>query len=428
MQAEEIVKKVKTQFVINERFFATILSNLGSVEDKTCKTMWTDGKSIGYNPQYITSLPEVKLLGLTLHELLHVTNRHHLRRNGRDSKEWNICCDYSINPVVLSLGYELPEGLLFDEAYIGKSPEEIFNIRRKKKQEKGDQKKQEKEEKGDQQEEGGDESNKEKSNQEDENSGDGDSEDSESIGGEGEGRKEEEAGLIGEVRDMKNEDGSLLSEADLTEAEVVTKIMIASAANISEKSAKGSSKALSKIIKDLKSAKQDWRAELMEYFQQYAKNDYTWSVPNRRYIHAGLYLPSIRNQEVGNVVLVLDSSGSTTHLNSVFLSEMRSLMETINMTVTVIICDDQVREVREDVSSDEIESVELKGFGSTDFRPPFKWLEEQGIDPNLLIYFTDLCCYSFPQEPEYPVIWASWGKDNAPFGRVIKIRDLPGRR
>jgi len=39
--------------------------------------------------------------------------------------------------------------------------------------------------------------------------------------------------------------------------------------------------------------------------------------------------------------------------------------------------------------------------------PPFKWVEENGIEPKCLVYLTDLCCNSFPQAPDYPVLWVT---------------------
>src|ERR1019366_680109 len=61
------------------------------------------------------------------------------------------------------------------------------------------------------------------------------------------------------------------------------------------------------------------------------------------------------------------------------------------------------------------------GGGGTDFGPCFDWLEEQGIRPQTLVFLTDLCG-TFPEtEPEYPVLWASTERRQAPFGSVIPM-------
>jgi predicted metal-dependent peptidase len=62
------------------------------------------------------------------------------------------------------------------------------------------------------------------------------------------------------------------------------------------------------------------------------------------------------------------------------------------------------------------------GGGGTDFGPCFDWLFEHGIQPQSLVFLTDLCG-TFPKtEPPYPVIWASTERRQAPFGSVIPMQ------
>jgi len=51
--------------------------------------------------------------------------------------------------------------------------------------------------------------------------------------------------------------------------------------------------------------------------------------------------------------------------------------------------------------------LEPKGGGGTDFRPAFEWVAENDFAPACLIHLTDLCCDSFPETPEYPVLWVT---------------------
>jgi predicted metal-dependent peptidase len=70
------------------------------------------------------------------------------------------------------------------------------------------------------------------------------------------------------------------------------------------------------------------------------------------------------------------------------------------------------------------ESMHLNpvGGGGTDFGPCFDWLEKRGIQPQTLVFLTDLCG-TFPSTvPSYPVIWASTERRNAPFGAVIPMQ------
>ena len=52
-----------------------------------------------------------------------------------------------------------------------------------------------------------------------------------------------------------------------------------------------------------------------------------------------------------------------------------------------------------------------------DFRPGFAWLEEQGKQPGVCLYLTDMECSSNPEtEPACPVAWINWG--NVPGERI----------
>ena len=68
-------------------------------------------------------------------------------------------------------------------------------------------------------------------------------------------------------------------------------------------------------------------------------------------------------------------------------------------------------------------AIEPKGFGGTDFRPVFKWVEEEGITPSCLVYLTDMAG-TFPTHgPDYPVLWGDTeGYAPPPFGEHVRIR------
>ena len=42
----------------------------------------------------------------------------------------------------------------------------------------------------------------------------------------------------------------------------------------------------------------DWRSLLRRYMTDAARRDYSWSVPNRRFIDSGLYLPSMHSVRI----------------------------------------------------------------------------------------------------------------------------------
>ena len=54
----------------------------------------------------------------------------------------------------------------------------------------------------------------------------------------------------------------------------------------------------------------DWRTLLRRYMTDASKSDYSWSLPNRRFIDSGLYLPSIRSEGIDTIAVIVDTSGS----------------------------------------------------------------------------------------------------------------------
>ena len=54
----------------------------------------------------------------------------------------------------------------------------------------------------------------------------------------------------------------------------------------------------------------DWRTLLRRFMTDAARRDYSCSVPNRRFIDSGLYLPSIRADGIDAIAVIVDMSGS----------------------------------------------------------------------------------------------------------------------
>ena len=67
-------------------------------------------------------------MGVIAHEVLHVVNRHHLRRGERDAELWNVAADLLINRLLEDDKYVLPPDGLFDRdrRYAGLPTETIY--------------------------------------------------------------------------------------------------------------------------------------------------------------------------------------------------------------------------------------------------------------------------------------------------------------
>ncbi len=373
MEAMQKMTKARAGLILDSPFFGSLALRLTLKQDDTCKTAWTDGITIGFNDTYINGLSLEESKGLLAHEVMHIACAHHCRRGQRDSERWNIATDYAINDILHNSGFKLPKGVLLG-IYKDLNAEKIYSQL----------------------------PNEPKENKK------GNSRDNE----------------FGEVRDLPGSSpGQPSTKAEKKQAEQNSKVAVNQAVR-QAKSAGGLSDGLDRFIKDVLTPLVDWKHILRTFIQVNAKNDYSWSPPNRRYVHQGLYLPSLRSEEIDNIVIAVDTSGSVNvDVLNQFSSEISSILEEYDTTITVIYCDTMVQGVdtfnRQDLP---LQMVPIGG-GGTNFKPPFEYVDENGLNPACFIYLTDLQCHRFPEVPNYPVLWAHYGnyKNDMPFGDMIKI-------
>lgn len=380
MSAMEKVRKARAGLILDHCFFGSLALRQELKQDDTCKTMYTDGKTIGFNSQFVESLTLGQLKGVLAHEVLHVGNLHHTRRNNRDFETWNDACDYAINDILLQSGFELPNGGLSGMG-TDKTAETIYNTLSKKKQ----------------------------SNQ---------SNSQGNKNGNGQGNK---SSNFGEIRDAKNKQGQKPTQAEIAEIESQARVNITQAMN--QAKARGKLPAgLDRYIKEILKPVLPWKEILNRFLQEKTKNDYTWIKPNRRYMSSGYYLPSLYSEELKEIAIAIDTSGSLNEKQlSEFINEIKDIVT--KTKVTIIYCDSKVQAVEVFEKAEQIKT-NPRGGGGTDFRPPFYEIENMQESPVCLIYFTDGYCDLFPEEPEYPVLWIVTENRyfTPPFGEVTLLQ------
>jgi predicted metal-dependent peptidase len=105
-----------------------------------------------------------------------------------------------------------------------------------------------------------------------------------------------------------------------------------------------------------------------------------------------------------------------------FEAEVRSILEGQRPQCVHVLYFDAIVHKVETFEVGQRVSLSPVGGGGTEFGPCFEWLEEHGVQPQALVFLTDLYG-SFPDfEPAYPVLWASTGARHAPFGQIIPMR------
>ena len=132
-------------------------------------------------------------------------------------------------------------------------------------------------------------------------------------------------------------------------------------------------------------------------------------------------------KRVREFVIAIDTSASCKGaIVQTFLKKTYSILKSrdnffTEVNIHIIQCDNQIRQDTKITNNDEFEefcrSFKLKGFGTTDFRPVFKYVDEliaKGEFENLkgLIYFTD-GYGDYPEKmPDYDVMFAFLAEDD----------------
>ena len=124
----------------------------------------------------------------------------------------------------------------------------------------------------------------------------------------------------------------------------------------------------------------DWRSLLRRYMTDAARRDYSWSVPNRRFIDSGLYLPSMHSEGIDAIAIIIDTSASLPcETLALFWAEVREIASELQPESIYVLQVDAVLQDASEYPAGELpDSITIKGRGGTDFRPGFIWLHEQG--------------------------------------------------
>lgn len=124
----DIMTKAKVSMIVDHPFYATLALSMEFIEDRNILTACTNGKWIKYNPDYIGKLKKEEVIGVIVHEVMHVANLHHLRLGNRNHKKFNIAADYSMNDLILKSGIKLPPDTLFSHKFNNMSSEQIYDL------------------------------------------------------------------------------------------------------------------------------------------------------------------------------------------------------------------------------------------------------------------------------------------------------------
>jgi len=175
----------------------------------------------------------------------------------------------------------------------------------------------------------------------------------------------------------------------------------------------------------LRNPKQPWDQILRKYMTSFAKNDYSFRKPNKRFMPYDVYLPTPHSEAVGQVAMAFDMSGSVSDSDiTQFVSDVHGVLTKIKPKAI-----DLVQFDTEIISEDRIETaaelmrIPFNGRGGTDVRPVLQWGAKHRNKDDVMVIFTDGYFRELSEEddPGIPVVWLIHDNDSwtCPFGKVI---------
>ena len=333
------------------------------VEDdyRGCRTAMTNGKDVVYARGFVRKLTDAEFRFLILHESYHMLYRHLTTyRNLYDANpsKANRACDYVINiklkdfDAATDKGFiTMPKVGLLDEKYRGMDSAQVYTLL------------------------------------DDDDGGDGEGE------GEGQGEGQGEGTGDGQTLDQHDWDGAQdMTSQEKKELERAIDEAVRQGALIAGKMGSGGSR----LLDDVLQSKIDWREALREFVSTtYSGNDYsTWRRPNRRYISAGVYLPSGITETVGELIIAIDTSGSIGGRElSQFLGEVCAIAKAVKpQAVRLLYWDTKVcrdEYYMQDQLDDIVKSTKPAGGGGTMVECVPKYMREKQMRPQAVIILTD---------------------------------------
>lgn len=172
-----------------------------------------------------------------------------------------------------------------------------------------------------------------------------------------------------------------------------------------------------------------WPDMLREWMTKRSRNG--WDSPFNPAVHSasGLICAGRRTKQAGDIVLVIDTSGSVSQRTyERFLHEAQCILDEVKperlhlLSVSHIVADSVT------IESGGYVPNKLNGGGGTRFQPAFDWIARNVDDPDVVVYLTDGWSDDLDKliEPDYPLLWLCTSRSEKDFktGEVISINDF----
>jgi predicted metal-dependent peptidase len=365
-------------------YSGVMLMGTSAVEEGV-PTAYTDGVNKKYGRAFLESIvSESKVRGLILHENLHVALKQVVFGRAmfmENRKLANLAADFVVNDIITCIDgvvagtterlVELPDGGVYDAMFHDWSMREVYNYLKKHAKKGG----------------GGGQGGKGQGNPPP--SGGTQSNDDDDMDG-------DTVTVNGKTYDISQAD-----EHDFIGREVSAEEAKEILDDIDKALREGGMLAgrmgakIPRVISDLLEPKIDWRDALREFVSSTTKgnDEFTWRRMNKRHMANDIYLPSVENESIGEIIVAIDTSGSIGGAEiTEFATELVSICELCQPeAVRVLWWDTEVHgeQIFKDNYSNIANLLKPMGGGGTKVSCVSEYVTKNKLNAECVLVFTD---------------------------------------
>lgn len=357
METNDKIIRGKILLQKQKPFFAYILLNLKISEDNKIETICVNQKGeIKYNNSFIESLSDEEIKGVVCHECLHIVFEHLTRQTNRNPLLFNVASDIVVNNILVNDGLQLPKnGLIPINNQIEVFEQKINEIDKKS--------------------------------------------------------AEQIYELL--LKKYKKQEVPVgfdiheIGEKDEQEIKKWKKVLVEASTYARQQG--NLPKGMERMIDDLLNQKVNWKHLLYKYITNEMLFDYTYNSPSKRSIATGIYMPSMKKENI-KIYVSIDTSGSISQEElTEFVSEIIGIGKSFNnITIKVLVCDCEIHQELEVRNGDipTIRDIKLKGGGGTSFSVPLDYIKEKNDNEiKLVIFFTDGYAERVKLDYPFKILW-----------------------
>ena len=365
LDTEDKITRAKIQIQKRNSFFAYLGLYMEFKESKDLPDYAGMGVDIKgncfYRKEFVDKLNPNELEAVIIHEILHLSLLHLLRRGNRHPEIWNLVADSCVNYILKENGFTLPDGCIIPDynnevTLLGqtlkdcdkKTAEELYDNLKIPKPKVFNV-------------------------------------------------------YLQELKDGKGKDGKKRFDVHIEGKKTLTakekkKIKddwlnkVQEAVTIAKM--KGDvPRGMERLVENLHKEQINWRALLYNYISNQIPYNHTYSSPHKKSVSCGYYLPNTLKEKI-DIVIGIDASGSIGQKELAdFLSEIigiaRAFQERIDMRLITHEVDVTNDCLIENGNIDKIKKMKIKGGGGTSHIKPIKYIKDKVADCKCVIWLTD---------------------------------------